>query len=163
MTASILRVYSGWEKYNSLIETAIGPLTQEQLDLRPAEGLWSIRVLAGHIIGVRAWWFGATMGEGGEELRRFVDFDDHVEENRTDAAALVDGLSRTWASLATSLKSWSDADLDQQFQRPSPNREGQRPWRTREYIVWHVAEHDVFHGGEISLLLGMNGLKGLGV
>ncbi len=163
MTSSTLRVYNHWEKFNSLLERAIAPLTQEQLDLRPAKDLWSIRVLAGHIIGVRAWWFGATMGEGGEELLRFVDFDDHVEENRTDATALVDGLSRTWACLATGLKSWSDEDLDQRFQRPIPTREGERPWRTREYIVWHVAEHDVFHGGEISLLLGMHGLKGLDV
>jgi len=163
MTSSTLRVYNHWEKFNSLLERAIAPLTQEQLDLRPAKDLWSIRVLAGHIIGVRAWWFGATMGEGGEELLRFVDFDDHVEENQTDAAALVDGLSRTWACVATSLKSWSDEDLDQRFQRPIPTREGERPWRTREYIVWHVAEHDVFHGGEISLLLGMHGLKGLDV
>jgi len=163
VTSGFLRVYSGWERFNGFIEKAIAPLTQEQLDLRAAENQWSIRVLAGHIVGVRAWWFGATMGEGGQELLRFVDFDDTVEEKHTDAAALVDGLSRTWASLADSLKSWSDADLDQRFQRPTPNREGERPWRTREYIVWHVAEHDVFHGGEISHVLGMHGLKGLDV
>ena len=163
MVSPTLRVYNGWEKYNSLLEKAIAPLTQDQLDLRPADHMWSIRVLAGHIIGVRAWWFGANMGEGGEELRQFVDFDDTVEEKQTDAATLVDGLSRTWASLAASLRSWSDADLEKRFQRPTPNREGERPWRTREYIVWHVAEHDLFHGGEISLILGMNGLAGLDV
>jgi hypothetical protein len=27
--------------------------------------------------------------------------------------------------------------------------------------VWHVLEHDLHHGGEISLILGSNGLPGL--
>jgi uncharacterized damage-inducible protein DinB len=27
--------------------------------------------------------------------------------------------------------------------------------------VWHVAEHDLHHGGEISLTLGVHGLAGL--
>jgi uncharacterized damage-inducible protein DinB len=29
------------------------------------------------------------------------------------------------------------------------------------YIIWHVAEHDAHHAGEISLILGMHGLPGL--
>src|SRR5215472_5334056 len=48
------------------------------------------------------------------------------------------------------------ADLDATFQ-PFPHR----PAETRQFIVWHVAEHDLHHGGEISLTLGMHGLAGL--
>jgi uncharacterized damage-inducible protein DinB len=32
---------------------------------------------------------------------------------------------------------------------------------TRQWVVWHLIEHDLHHGGEISLILGSNGLTGL--
>jgi uncharacterized damage-inducible protein DinB len=28
----------------------------------------------------------------------------------------------------------------------------------RGWVVWHVMEHDLHHGGEVSLTLGMHGL-----
>ena len=32
---------------------------------------------------------------------------------------------------------------------------------SRSWVIYHVLEHDLFHGGEISLILGMNGLQGI--
>ena len=29
---------------------------------------------------------------------------------------------------------------------------------SRAWVVWHVLEHDLHHGGEISLTLGMHGV-----
>ena len=29
---------------------------------------------------------------------------------------------------------------------------------SRAWVVWHVMEHDLHHGGELSLTLGMHGL-----
>ena len=29
---------------------------------------------------------------------------------------------------------------------------------TRQWVVWHLIEHDLHHGGEVSLMLGMQGL-----
>jgi hypothetical protein len=29
---------------------------------------------------------------------------------------------------------------------------------TRQWVIWHLIEHDLHHGGEISLTLGMYGL-----
>lgn len=31
-------------------------------------------------------------------------------------------------------------------------------WKT---IIWHVLEHEIHHGGEISLVLGQHGLPGV--
>jgi len=59
------------------------------------------------------------------------------------------------------LRRWTEDDLAKEFQRPARNAQRGRPWRSRRYIVWHVAEHDVFHRGEISLVLGMHGLTGI--
>jgi uncharacterized damage-inducible protein DinB len=30
---------------------------------------------------------------------------------------------------------------------------------SRAWVVWHVLEHDLHHGGELSLTLGMHGLQ----
>jgi uncharacterized damage-inducible protein DinB len=37
--------------------------------------------------------------------------------------------------------------------------EGKRYEFSRAWVVWHVLEHDLHHGGEISLTLGMHGLQ----
>ena len=76
------------------------------------------------------------MGEGQEELARFADFDDVEDADTHDAKVIVEGLRSTWSSMAGCLKKWTADDLGEQFQRPEPNREGERPWRTRQYIVW---------------------------
>ena len=77
------------------------------------------------------------------------------------AAEIVRGLELTWGLIESRLAGWTEADLEKQFQRPTPNDAGKRPRRTRQWIIWHVLEHDLHHGGEISFSLGMHGLTGL--
>ena len=163
MPLPLIRFFEGWKTHNELLERAVTPLDEQQLSLSAAENLWSVRMLASHIVAVRSWWFNAWMGEGAEELARFVDFDEGDESERRNAATIVDALHDTWASLEASLRSWTEDDLAKEFQRPAANAQRGRPWRTRQYIIWHVAEHDLHHGGEISLTLGMHGLMGLDV
>jgi uncharacterized damage-inducible protein DinB len=100
------------------------------------------------------------MGEGGEEMKRLITMDDDSDTTRPDAKTICAALDATWQDLVSSLRRWTAEDLDQRFQRPVPRPDGERPWRDRRYIIWHVAEHDVHHGGEISLILGMHGLTG---
>src|SRR4029077_5718435 len=109
----------------------------------------------------RAWWFGGWMGEETQALTPLIDYDDMPGADDRPAEPIVDALNPSWASIGRCLQRWTDGDLEQTFQRPRPNKEGQRPWRSRRYIVWHVAEHDLHHGGEISLILGMRGGRGL--
>ena len=149
MSAPLVFHHSGWAQYNDLLEHALDGLDAEQLSLRAAPGLWSVRTIANHIVAARAWWFHSWMGEGGQPLAELVDFDDVEGAEMRDAAEVVDALRRSWSSLATCLGRWTEDDLAAEFQRPTPNAEGGRPWRTRQYIVWHVAEHDLHHGGEI--------------
>jgi len=161
MPASLLDFYPGWEKHNQLLVTAIAPLTPDQLWFASAESMWSVRRLANHIIANRSWWFHAWMGEGGDDLGRFVDYDDVADADTHDAGLIVRGLESTWSRLAESLAGWTEKDLTATFKRPTPNAAGERPSRNRAFIIWHVAEHDVHHGGEISLILGSHGLTGL--
>ena len=163
MPSQLINFFEGWSRHNELLCSALAPLDAEQLSLSAAEGLWSVRMIANHIASVRSWWFNEWMGEGGDELAQFADYDEGSESASRDAAAIVDALSRTWSCLEASLRGWTEDDLGQEFQRPARNANRGRPWRTRRFIVWHVAEHDLHHGGEISLTLGMHGLKGLDV
>jgi hypothetical protein len=31
-------------------------------------------------------------------------------------------------------------------------------WDGRKWVIWHLLEHDLHHGGELSFVLGMHGL-----
>jgi len=161
MPAHLIEFFSGWEKHNSLLVHAIKPLDAAQLSWKAAPEQWDVRMLANHIVGARSWWFNGHMGEGGDGLALLMDFDERADAEKRDAAEICAALNDSWNVLDACLRKWTEADLKESFQRPSPNREGERPSRTRQYIVWHVAEHDVHHGGEISLILGMHGLAGL--
>ena len=41
--------------------------------------------------------------------------------------------------------------------------EGQKYTYTRGWVIWHVIEHDLHHGGEIGYSLGMHGLQALDI
>jgi uncharacterized damage-inducible protein DinB len=72
------------------------------------------------------------------------------------AAALAQGLDRTWQSMADCLARWSLAEMQQTF----PDEwDGQKVELSRAWVVWHVLEHDLHHGGELSLTLGMHGIR----
>jgi uncharacterized damage-inducible protein DinB len=161
MTAPLSTFYQGWEQYNEALERALSPLDAQQLSLQAAPHLWSVRMMANHIIAARAWWFHSCMSDGAPELARFPDYDEGDESVEREAPAIVSGLRETWAGLAARLGVWTVDDVEARFQRPVPNAAGERPWRTRQWIIWHVAEHDLHHGGEISLTLGMHGLPGI--
>jgi uncharacterized damage-inducible protein DinB len=161
MAAPLSTHHSGWAEYNDLLEHAIGRLGAEQLSLRAAPDLWSVRTLANHVVATRAWWFHSWMGEGDGAFGALADYDEDVGSDTRGAAEIVAALRHSWTCVAACLDRWTEADLDASFQRPVPNAAGERPWRTRQFIVWHVAEHDLHHGGEISLTLGMHGIPGL--
>jgi uncharacterized damage-inducible protein DinB len=157
---TVLDFYAGWEQHNALLVKSLGPLTDEQLLWSPGEGFWSIRMLACHIVAARAWWFHGWMGEGDDDLKRLTTMDDDSDVTKPNAAAICAALDKSWADVAACLRRWTVDDLSAKFQRPAPRPDGTRPWRDRRFIIWHVAEHDVHHGGEISLILGTHGAPG---
>jgi uncharacterized damage-inducible protein DinB len=51
---------------------------------------------------------------------------------------------------------WTAGDPEVVF--PRSRREGEDRTVTRAWVVWPLIEHDLHHGGEISQILGTNGL-----
>jgi uncharacterized damage-inducible protein DinB len=160
LSAPLSTFYKGWGAYNDAVQRTIAGLDSGQLSLQAAPHLWSVRKLASHIVAVRAWWFYSWMDEGGAELAGFIDFDDGAESEVRGGPDIADALRTSWSSLSACLDRWTEDDLSKEFQRPALNARRGRPWRSRGYIVWHVAEHDLHHGGEISITLGAHGFEG---
>jgi uncharacterized damage-inducible protein DinB len=147
--------FASWKEYQGHIQEAVAPLTAEQLALRAAPGLRSIGENAAHIIGCRAGWFTYVLGEdGGAEVKATTTWGESGAPART-AAELVQGLEATWNFMADCIGRWSPDDMRQTFQ---DDWDGKIVHLPRAWIVWHVLEHDLHHGGEISLTLGMHGI-----
>ena len=152
--------YTQWKAYQEHIKESIAPLTAEQLALRAAPNLRSICENAAHIVGCRAGWFTFTLGEDSDaDVKAIASWDDPDAPARS-AAELVQALDRTWQLMADCLARWSPADMQQTFVEARPaDWVGAQPYLSRAWIVWHVLEHDLHHGGEVSFTLGMHGLQ----
>lgn len=147
-------IYKNWEKYqNGLIE-ALSPLTSEQLALRAAPNLRSVGELATHMVGGRARWIYQALQEGSDSADPIAEWDRDDKPIRT-ADELVGALRTTWAALHEALARWTPEDLATPLQR---EYHGEQVTIYRPYVVWHLIEHDIHHGGEIGYSLGMHGL-----
>jgi len=171
MSVATLRpFYEGWVTHQGLVIDAIRGLTPEQLDLRTAPHQWAVWQLAGHVAGSRAYWFHDVLGEGDQSIRDLFRVDSTTvpdlaledagweddEDHPRSAAELVDGLRRSWSIVDDCLRRWTEEELDASVARRRGSGTQHRGW-----VVWHVMEHDLHHGGEISQILGSNGLSGL--
>jgi uncharacterized damage-inducible protein DinB len=149
--------YEGWSVYQAHLIHAIAPLSDDQLTLGAAPHLRPIGVLAAHIIAGRVWWFHYVLGEGGPDLAPLVHWDDDDVPPRT-AAELVNGLETSWQTMQQALSRWTSRDLAETVRRQVRGKEYAYP---RQWVIWHVIEHDLHHGGELSFTLGMHGLAAL--
>lgn len=154
-------VARGYEAHQRRLVKMIAPLDQAQLDLAAAPHLWPVRTLACHIVSARAWWMHSWMGEGSHEFGAMTEWDEDEALAMRPAGEIIRGLVESFAVIKAGLERWSPADLTAEFVRPRPNELGERPKRSRQWILWHLIEHDVHHGGEISFSLGMHGVPGL--
>lgn len=158
--------YAGWAAFQRSLVKIITPLSPAQLALPAAPHHWSIGMVAQHLIADRVWWFHGWMGEGSADLMTIAHWDPSYDAQQPlrEAAELVAGLDTTWQMVADALARWTAADLGQVFPPAAfLSAEEQRMVgeRTRQWIIWHVLEHEIFHGGELSLGLGGYGLAGI--
>ncbi|MGA7670056.1 MAG: DinB family protein [Nitrolancea sp.] len=166
MTASansLAKIYKGWDLYQQQLVNVIGPLTAEQLDLRAGPELRSVGEKLAHVIAVRARWLLLDLHEGEGEMEPYLGWDGwsedgvHKEPPARSAAELVTGLEATWGVLQRGLERWTPDDLNDVFPPAYPGEES----FTRQYVIWHLIEHDLHHGGEASIVLGAHGIPAL--
>jgi uncharacterized damage-inducible protein DinB len=119
--------------------------------------LRSIEELARHMISSRAGWFHNILGEGDDAFGAYHAWDRSDAPTRR-AGELVEGLIATWCAMQSALAHFTHADLTETL---TGVRKGHSYAHQRGWVVWHVLEHDLHHGGEISFSLGMHGLIAL--
>ena len=154
----ISSIYEGWHTYQQTITQAIAPLDPDQLTLRAASKMRSVGEITTHIIGARARWFYLLMKEGGEEFKALGRWDRRGAKARI-AEELVTGLDATWEGMHNAMAAWTAED----WKKTWPGEDNEPEVITRQWVIWHLIEHDLHHGGEISITLGVHGLPGLGL
>ena len=149
-------IYENWRGYHEKLRNCIAPLTDEQLSLQPARHMWPLGQIVQHIIGVRAGWFSGTLQDDDAAMSGYMEWGQRESPARS-AAELARGLDETWAFIEARLRRWTPDDCAKTF----PDEwDGQIHEVSRSWVIYHVMEHDLHHGGEVSLILGMNGLRG---
>jgi uncharacterized damage-inducible protein DinB len=146
--------YEGWKTYQQQVIAALAPLSNEQLALRAAPNLRSINMIVTHMVAVRVRWFMRASSEVHPQLAPLAGWDAPDAPSRT-ATELVTGLEQTWDMMQSIVAQWTPAD----FVAPLTHEwQGQTYTLTRQWILWHVLEHDLHHGGEFSISLGIHNL-----
>ncbi len=157
-TQSTLNViYENWRGYQEKLRNCIAPLTDEQLSLRPAAHMWPLSLIVQHIISVRAGWFSGTLQDEDAAMMAYMQWGRRGSPDRT-GEDLARGLDDTWAFIEACLQRWTPAECARTF--PDEDN-GQIYEVSRSWVIYHVLEHDLNHGSEVSLILSMNGLRGL--
>jgi uncharacterized damage-inducible protein DinB len=147
----------GWEAYQQLLIDALRLLSADELALRLNHDLRSAGSIAAHIVGARVRWLREVLGEGGEELDRWAHWD-REGAPIPSGAELAQALEDSWQPLKAGLERWQPRDYAQVI---TVEEDGQEESMTRGWVVWHLIEHDLHHGGELSFLLGSHGLRGV--
>ncbi len=164
---SLATIFDGWDGYQSSLVHAIGPLTPEQLRWHPTGDLRTVGQLARHISLGRLTWFMRMDAPGSAKLSGQIsawetdsDGNRHIVEDAIaiteDAAALVKWLESTWVMIAATLQQWQVTDLSRTYRH---TWNGATYANSVQWTMWRILTHDVHHGGELSLMLGMQGIE----
>jgi len=148
-------IYESWQGYQEKMRDCIAPLTDQQLLLQPAAHMWPLTQIVQHIISVRAGWFSGTLQEDDAAMNEYMLWGQRDSPARS-AAELARGLDETWAFIEARLQRWTPSDCAVTF---PDEADGQVYDVSRSWVIYHVLEHDLHHGGEVSQILGMNGLQ----
>ena len=142
------RAFESWQDYQEALKRAIVPLTEEQLQRRLMPGLRTSGEIAEHIVFGRALHLHRTLGEGVAELTPLLRWEDADDPPHT-AAEILHGLELTWRFITACLMRASPTDAISEEEIPIMQ------------TIWGLLDHDLPHAGELSLLLGADGMPGV--
>lgn len=157
--SAVAPLYEGWHLINEALSTALAPLSTEQLALPVGSPSWPVWASASHLAGTRVFWLCSVFKEPGAESTPFTDptgfgWEDDLTHPRS-ADELVGALASSWRIVERCLATWTPESLEQQALR---TRGTEVRSHTRQSVLMRLVTHDAFHSGEISLILGSNGL-----
>ena len=142
------RAFESWHDYQAALKRAIAPLTEAQMQRRLLPGLRTPGEIAEHIVYGRALWLHRALGEEAAELTPLLRWEDADALPHT-AAEILHGLELTWRFITVCLMRGSPTDAIPEEEIPIVQ------------TIWGLLDHDLPHAGELSLLLGADGIPGV--
>ncbi|MCB0186086.1 MAG: DinB family protein [Caldilineaceae bacterium] len=143
------RAFDSWQEYQEALKRAIAPLTAVQLQRRPIPGLRTPGEIAEHIVFGRALHLYRTLGEEAAQLTPLLRWED-ANDPPHSAVEILQGLDLTWRFIAGRLMQGSPTDAILEDAEVAIVQ-----------TIWGLLDHDLPHAGELSLLLGADGLPGV--
>ncbi len=151
---TLAKIYDGWDGYQTSIVHAVEPLTQEQITWRPGPKLRSVGEVASHIALGRIDWFARMPAPGSLELAgRAATVDPAAAAEDRDL--ILEWLKLSWQMIADTLQQWSVDDLKRSYKH---EYWGKVYAVSYQWTIWRILTHDIHHGGELALMLGMQGM-----
>jgi len=156
---TLMSLFSGWDGYHRSLVTAIESISVDNLTYRLAPQAPSAGMVAAHIAFGRIGWFAQMGAPGAVELLAEVApwqpwevVDPRFEENQEDLVAL---LNKSWQMVEATLSVWTLEDLAITFRL---RYNGKMRDVSRQWVIWRVMAHDIHHGGQLTILLGAQGI-----
>jgi uncharacterized damage-inducible protein DinB len=167
MNTSLALVYEGWDGYRQSIIKAVKPLTAEQLAWRPSPHLRSVGSLVRHIALGPIDWFLRMDAPLSREMANQIDaWTEDSHGNRyvvEDDIAITDQVTELvkWLEISRqminqTLETWKVEDLGKTYPH---TRRGNKYTISRQWTIWRIMAHDLHHGGELAVMLGMQRLE----
>lgn len=161
---SLAELFSGWDGYNASLVRAIGGLTPEQCSFRLKPEMHSAAEIARHIAIGRLCWFVRMNAPGSAEIAATLrdwttdsDGSHHPDEEQVslDKEEIVRWLGLSWDMIEATLAAWTADDLAVSYLHTF---RGVTYAVTRQWTLFRILAHDMHHGGQISLLLDIQGV-----
>jgi uncharacterized damage-inducible protein DinB len=148
-------VFDGWDTYHTSILNALEPLSQEQLQFRPSPGLRTAGEVAAHIGLGRISWFQRIDAPRSKALSQETEALESPASVHEDKEAILYWLDASWQMISETLDQWTVADLSRTYLH---EYWGKTYRVSHQWTIWRILAHDMHHGGELALLLGMQGV-----
>jgi uncharacterized damage-inducible protein DinB len=159
-------VYAGWAGYQTSLLHAVEPLTPEHLAWRPAPERRSVGEIVRHVALGRVSWFARMRAPGIDEVVAQVPQwaseeggAGHAVETAVpadDPEVLHGWLEASWHPIARVLDEWTVADLATTYRH---RWQGRDYAVTRQWTIWRIMAHDLHHGGQLAMMLGILGVE----
>ena len=166
MMAHLAQVFEGWGGYQTSLVHAIEPLSAAQLRWKPSPDRRSVGEIVRHISLGRVNWFSRMPAPGIDQAAARVpkwetggDGVRHIVEASVpadDPVDLVSWLELSWKPIQRVLDEWTIADLAATYRH---RFRGVDYAVSRQWTIWRIMCHDIHHGGQVAMMLAMQGIE----
>jgi len=155
-------IFEGWHRTQAHLIHRLPRLGPQELQLKATPDGWPIWALVSHLAGARVYWLCGILKEPGAQMTPFADPLGEGWEDRLDvprgSSELLFAVESSWQVIESCLARWTPEMLSETFTREAP---GGIQRHTRQSVLTRLVQHDAFHSGEVSILLGTNGFAAM--